>query len=359
MNPIQRRLIQADPSDVTLVQVLAWFIVATVGVLLSGVVFRWPAFFFTVLVYATCPAAVILLMLVVVVVATLTKRETAGEPFQLLFMTNISAYRVVWGIVLGLAYRLRGYLALMIWLGTVSALLMAISLRSYGLSFDHRNPSLWESMLLFVFWLNGAVGATFMTIANTVATTLRFRQPAIAAIFSLMTVVVGALAGLLVEFVLITAVDSVAALFWGLMLAALPYVVGWGLAWFTGEHDYADIVSVSIMALVGLHLFACGFALLIATQGADLLGVILLAYFILALWGLIGRVYRRKETSYSVRVTLVTWAILLGSLVLQTAANNRSAGLLLVMVTANALLLMPYAFGFSAADRARQWVWRF
>lgn len=358
MNPIQRRLILSDTSDTTLVQVLALFIVATVGCLLGGVAFGWPAFYFEVLLYATCPAALILLMLVVTVVATLTRRETSGEPFALLYMTNIRPHRVVWGLVLGLMYRLRVYLALMIWLGTVSAFLMSVSLRSYGLSFDNRNPSVWEGILLFAFWLNGAIGTAFMVIANTVSTTLRFRQPALAAILSLLTIAVSVFAGLLVEFVFITAVEGVAEIFWGLVLTALPYIVGWGLTWFTGGDDYADILTISIVTLIGLHLFACGLALLITTQTADLVGVILIAYFIMVLWGLIGRVYRHRPTSYAVRVTLVTWAMILALLVLQTAARNRFAGLLLMMVTANALLIIPYAFGFGAIDRARHWVWR-
>lgn len=359
MNPIQQRLIKTDTGTITVVQLLALFIVGTIGVLLGGVAFNWPQFYFDVLVFATCPAALILLMLVVMVTTTLTLREINGESFQLLYLTNIAPSRIVWGFVVGFAYRLRLYIFLLVGAATISAFLISISLRSYGLALEDGDPTVWEAIFLFIFWFNGAIGAAFMTITNAVATTLRFRQMGAAVSAILGTFVIISM-GLLTELLLITLADGAAVLFWGLLLAALPYLLGWGLTWLTSGAGYRDILTMPIGVLIVLHWLAGAVASVATRYTIDFLSVILAAYLLLGLGVLLGRFGLRRRIAWAGRLTLISWVIILFFLVWQLASSRSEfVAILLGVVAANALLTLPYAIGFTAVDRATHWVWRF
>lgn len=65
-----------------------------------------------------CFAGLFIAALSISVTMTVVRRETRAEGYQLLYLTNIAEARMIWGMLRGMALRLRVWLALLIWVGT-------------------------------------------------------------------------------------------------------------------------------------------------------------------------------------------------------------------------------------------------
>lgn len=127
-NPIFRRLTWRERERKTPIlrfTVLTLAVLTVVGLMWLHIL-GYPERFFGIIPALMCMAGLFLVTIIVSVTTAVVKRETRAQSYQLLYMTNLSSLRMVWGTFQGMVVRLRLWLALLVWAGSVALTVVTV-----------------------------------------------------------------------------------------------------------------------------------------------------------------------------------------------------------------------------------------
>ena len=363
-NPILTRLMR-QPGSTT--AKMFWRVVGALFTLAGLIVWAawrrgWPVALYNYLVPLACMSGLFLMMLLATTAAIITLRETRNEQFQLLFLTRITPRRLVWGITLGVLYRLRTYATITVWAIALAGWPLLIISR-YALydgiaSLSDEGPSLVEGAILLLIWLVGGAGVVFMVIANTVVSSLRTRRTLRAAVLT-----VGGAFGLSVIGIMLTMVmgdaSGIVPLLVGLLLALVPYLLGFALAHYW-ELPWTQLVIATTyvpFALFWITVFAFIIRTSLTFRGtaSDFGGVFIILYGMAMLLALIIIVRHWRRAVAARSAVFLAWMTLLAVLVMQTfRQDDRILRSITVSILQYGLVILPYGLGLSALESARR-----
>ena len=188
---------------------LFWWVLAGLGVL-TVVLLVWlhmldyPFGFFETVPGLLCIPVLILAMMMLSVTGAVVKRETRSEAYQLVYLTNFPAIKVVWALMFAMVIRLRVWVALFVWAGAVGMTTLSVNLaaerlyvnRFYSVNpIDYLLPSNDRIIIFAVMWLLAAVSLVFMLMSSAIRNGLRGVDPLWGALRSVVTAMIIALLG--------------------------------------------------------------------------------------------------------------------------------------------------------------------
>lgn len=363
-NPILRRLVQErDDAPVSRFWgVLIGLVAGTLTVFISFSLMEWPADTFTIVPYLACPAAAIMLMLLSAVTATATVREVTGEPFELLFLTNISRAKVVLGLFGGLVYRLRTYLVLASWLMVVTTmpLIIAGRMRPDYYFLEQAPIPLGQMFILLGFVVTSAMGLALLTVTVALSSGLRLRRPLYASVYTIVILSILSSFGFTLAIGILTDVEEFDALKLALPLFALPYLVGLSLSlhWQT---PWIYVISASIFPLgLIVLLIIVEFAVSLWWHGDGSLELFLGLNVLVAAISLFRlRQNWRGRLAPAIASHLV-WQLLVIGLLAPNVLNSNTDfwdDVLIFLLTC-VWIVAPFGVAASTLIQAERWVWR-
>lgn len=191
-NPIFQRIVQRDPIHV--IDKISWTIltlavITTVGAIWL-VLMEYPRAFFRTAPYLFFSGAIILGIMILSITAALLRRDTQHEAHALLFLTNISAERVLWGYMFGSLWRWRVWIALYCWTvwigGWITSLLFYEQthiINSYLLaSRSFIPPPLLTIGYYGIVWGLFSVGSAFSIVSAGISLGFRGSSPTVGVI---------------------------------------------------------------------------------------------------------------------------------------------------------------------------------
>ncbi len=366
-NPILRRVSQPElgptPQEllsvgigVTLGMIVVLGLLSVVGGLSTAL---------TILQIAAFPSAIIISFVIVVTATILTLRETEGETYELLRLTNISTLRVVWGLSVGILYRLRKYILSFMWAFALGILPIALRVREISAD-DMDDPTtldvpLMPLIIIFLLVLFiGAFGITLMLITSSIMSALRFRSVGVSASTALLSGGLAIVIGVMMWLIFVSLAGGLWSMIFAIFLAPIPYLVGLIFAkrWRTNQLRLIAVTSYAPVAVIIFLLFTAilGFGRgdaessdIILFWGLNFIFAFLLLMTIQSEWG---------QAACPELIVLMVWQLLLVILLaLGEGIESEAPFQTVVWLVSDTLLITPFAAAIINIDRARQWVW--
>jgi hypothetical protein len=366
-NPILKRIAQPDigPTPPELLTVGIGVTLGMIGVLALLSLLRALNPTLTILQIAAFPSAVILMIVIIVTATILTIRQTEGEAYELLRMTDIRRARMVWGLVGGIFYRLRKYILSFMWAFGLAFLPIALQVREISadeIDYTSRfSDPLFPLLLLFLLMLfSAAIGITFLLVTSGVMAALRYRSVGLAASMTVFSAGLLLLGGILMWLIVVSVAGGLISMILALLAVPIPYAVGLIFArrWRTNKLRLVGVTAYAPAAVIIFLLFTAilGFGRGRADQSDTILFWALNAIFsfflILSIeseWG---------QPSCPELIVLLAWqGLLVLILALGEGLDSEVGFETVVWLVSNTLLVTPYAVGIGNIDRAQEWVW--
>jgi hypothetical protein len=292
--------------------------------------------------------------------AVLTGQESRGEAFQLLRMTNISAYQVVWGYLGGIVFRTRLFIGVFIFALPLSIVGAFVEVRrdipiSVRQSIFYE-PSVVEVILLYLVSALMSLCTVFLVLTSTVSQTLRTRQPMRAIATSMIAnglFYIG-FNGFL-TFAIMSETKDTFPMIIGVSLSLLPYVWAYLFSqfWATDPLKIAPLLNTIPFTIIIMAFFILGGITQVKTT------LTFWAIFIsVAVWLVWWIINHRDDPKVPTRVSILAWQAMIASVLMFGIRSGYEAlqEVMLWIVMIN-LWLIPVAVGFQDLRRAMRYLW--
>lgn len=359
-NPIFKRLIM------TRARPLGHFVVIGLALYVNLIVLffflngrGWLDSFMSIMPIFAFPAVLLSLFVIAGSAAFLVTRESRGEAFQLIRLTNMGGNRVVWGYVGGIIFRTRHYIILYLIALPLTTLGTFIEVRRdvpYSVSRSiFYEPSVFEAITLFSLTLILTWCSVFAIITSGINHALRTHhtiRATITAVFVNGSIFLGII-GLLILLIMSETSDMV-SIYVGFILTSVPYLIALLFAqqWQSDLRTLAPVLNIIPFTIAISIYFLLGG---LSYQITIIFGVIFLGIAgYIVYWIIVNPNSRRVP----IRIGFLAWQAMMGSLLLIGMESDYAVveEVMLWMVIIN-LWLMQVGFGLQELKRAQRHLW--
>lgn len=356
-NPIFQRFLSQAATPERSYRPLIW---------LNGLAFIALFFFigyqnspsFNLIILLTCPPALIMLGLIASTTATLAIRESSSDAYQLLFLTNLSRTKLIWGLFAGIFYRLRFYILITAWLLLICLLPLFISSRHLAhYTVDNEPLPLSEAFAMFLLSLIVLAGLILLTLASTFSTALRSQRPLYAVATTVFSLLILGYLGFSLTFFIMVEIRHLSSFGIGFILFTIPHLLAyllsrrWQSSFFSTLSLTVFLVPIFLFLMGILRLFNLTFLLSSLFMGLNIFIAFLLILVALMNWG---------KTSASIAITALAWqALYIGLTILYEKTGSRLWLEFFASVFLYNVIFSPLSIGLNTLYQAKRWAWRF
>lgn len=315
------------------------------------------------------PIAAFLLFLIATTGAILTVKQSRGEAFQLLRLTDFPSSRIVWAYVGATFYRTRLFWWIFVWLFPLAMLPIFLDVYDYANRVQNDSAALLTTptrahrmeIELVIFWIIGLIAATgfsFLTVTGTITAALKRRAIVRGAISSILITLTTILIGTFLLLLTVSVTQNVLYILFAALLACLPYI--FGLFFCRWNRANPAILITNTIYVPFIIFFVIVLALVSTSQKAEFLSTfwlagstligIVLAVDVISSW--------RQPNSAAGAVVLAWYGVL--TVVAWITLNSNAIqedGVIFLWLIVFSLIISLYGYALLNIERAKQFLW--